>query len=152
MNYKQKILLWGMAASGKTSFLEILYNMTKEQNLDIKPTSDLVKISMASGATLYFDRAIFQSTLDSNEFYFVYTVPGPKRFSPLRKRLFAASVDRNPVSATSGIILCIDARKKYLSDNIKSLDELLHFVIKYNKGEKHERYLIKDIPLIVIRF
>ncbi len=78
-----KIVLWGMAPSGKTSFLEILYNMAKEENLDIRPTSDLTKISTTSGATLYFDRAIFQSTLGSNEFYHVHTVPGVKRLTPI---------------------------------------------------------------------
>ncbi|MFX1376178.1 MAG: hypothetical protein ACFFA0_10220, partial [Promethearchaeota archaeon] len=143
-----KILLWGMAPSGKTSFLEILHNMAKEENIDIRPTSDLAKISMASGATLYFDRAIFQSTLDSNEFYHVYTVPGVKRLARVRKRLFGKvgkgiNVD---VSKTDGIIFCVNASKEFLRYNILFLKELVNDIIK----KKDNRYLIKDIPLVVI--
>ncbi len=134
-----KILLLGMSPSGKTSFLEILYKMTKEEYLDIKPTSELIKISMASGGTLYFDKAVFQSTLDSNEFYEVITVPGQRRFAPLRKKV---------LKGTDGIIFFVNASKKFLRDNILSLKELVNLVIKKDYGEK--RFLIKDIPLTVI--
>jgi len=56
-----KILYWGMAGSGKTTIVDTLYRLTKEQKKDIEPTGNLTKIAMASGSTLYFDRGIFNS-------------------------------------------------------------------------------------------
>jgi GTPase SAR1 family protein len=52
-----KILYWGSAASGKTTAVDTLYHLTESQKMDVKPTGNLVKIAMASGSTLYFDRA-----------------------------------------------------------------------------------------------
>jgi len=86
-----KILYWGMAGSGKTTILETLYKLTTENEKDIEPFGDLTKIAKTSGATLYFDRCIFQSTKQKNRgtvFYHLYTVAGQKRFSPLRKKVF----------------------------------------------------------------
>ena len=57
-----KILYWGMFSSGKTTSVDTLYRLTKENQKDIEPTGDLKKISTASGATLYFDRGVFQPT------------------------------------------------------------------------------------------
>ncbi len=125
-----KILYWGRASSGKTTILNTLYKLAKEENKDIKPISEITKIDRASGATLYFDRCIFQSTEQNQVFYHIYTVAGQKSFSLLRKKLF---------KGTDGIIFVIDSQTQLLEDNLESLKELQSFA--RNK-------LINQIPII----
>jgi len=127
-----KILYWGMGGSGKTTIVDTLYRLTKEQKKDIEPTGNLTKIAMASGSTLYFDRGIFQSTKQRKVFYHVYTVAGQSRFSPLRKKIF---------KGTDGVIYVVDSQTHLFEDNIESLKEL-----KSVTGDK----LIKEIPLILM--
>ena len=130
-----KILYWGMAGSGKTTVVDTIYRYTKENEIDIEPTGNLTKIAMASGATLYFDRAGFQSTEQESRgkvFYHVYTVAGQKRFSPLRTKIF---------EGTDGVIFTVDSQTHLFEDNIESLKEL-----KYVARGK----LIKEIPLVVM--
>ncbi len=127
-----KILYWGMGGGGKTTVVDTLYRLTKEQKKDIEPTGNLTKIAMASGSTLYFDRGIFQSTKQRKVFYHVYTVAGQSRFSPLRKKIF---------KGTDGVILVVDSQTHFFEDNIEALKEL-----KSVTGDK----LIKEIPLILM--
>ncbi|MFW5895575.1 MAG: ADP-ribosylation factor-like protein [archaeon] len=127
-----KILYWGMGGSGKTTIVDTLYRLTKEDDKDIEPTGNLTKISMASGSTLYFDRGIFQSTKQRKVFYHVYTVAGQSRFSPLRKKIF---------KGTDGVIFVVDSQTHFLEDNIESLKELKNVV----RGR-----LITEIPMIVM--
>jgi len=127
-----KILYWGMAGSGKTTIVDTLYRLTKEQKKDIEPTGNLTKIAMASGSTLYFDRGIFQSTKERKVYYHVYTVAGQSRFSPLRKKIFKGS---------DGVIFVVDSQTHLFEDNIESLKELK----KVAKGS-----LIKEIPLLLM--
>lgn len=121
-----------MGGSGKTTIVDTLYRLTKEDDKDIKPTGELTKISMESGSTLYFDRGIFQSTKQRKVFYHVYTVAGQSRFSPLRKKIF---------KGTDGVIFTIDSQTHFFEDNIESLKELKNVT----RGK-----LIKEIPLIVM--
>jgi len=127
-----KILLWGMIGSGKTEFIDILHRMTKEEEKDIEPTTNLEKIQMSNGSTLYYEESIFQSTRQRKVFYHVYSVPGQKRFSSLKKKIFGGS---------DGVIFVVDARSHFLKDNIESLKELINI----SKGT-----LIKNIPLVTI--
>ena len=127
-----KILYWGMGGSGKTTIVDTLYRLTKEEKTDIEPTGELTKIQMASGSTLYFDRGIFQSTKQKKVFYHVYTVAGQSRFSPLRKKIF---------KGTDGVIFVVDSQTHFFEDNIESLKEL--------KNITRDK-LIKEIPLIVM--
>ncbi len=130
-----KILYWGMANSGKTTSVDTLYRLSKENEKDITPTGNLTKISMASGSTLYFDRGIFQSTKQKRQgkvFYHVYTVAGQRRFSPLRKKIF---------KGTDGVIFTVDSQTHFFEDNIESLKELKNIT----RGK-----LITEIPLIVM--
>ena len=130
-----KILYWGMAGSGKTTIVDTLYRSTKENKKDMEPTGNLTKIAMASGATLYFDRAAFQSTKQESRgklFYQVYTVAGQKRFSPLRTKIF---------KGTDGVIFTVDSQTHHFEDNIESLKELKNVA----RGK-----LIKEIPLVVM--
>ena len=127
-----KILYWGMGGGGKTTVVDTLYRLTKEQKKDIEPTGNLTKIAMASGSTLYFDRGIFQSTKQRKVFYHVYTVAGQSRFSPLRKKIF---------KGTDGVILVVDSQTHFFEDNIEALKEL-----KSVTADK----LIKEIPLILM--
>jgi len=121
-----------MGGSGKTTIVDTLYRLTKEQKRDIEPTGNLTKISMASGSTLYFDRGIFQSTKQRKVFYHVYTVAGQSRFSPLRKKIF---------KGTDGVIFVVDSQTHFFEDNIESLKELKNVT----RGK-----LIKEIPLIIM--
>ena len=76
-----KILYWGMGGSGKTTIVDTLYRLTKEQKKDIAPTGELIKISMESGSTLYFDRGIFQSTRERKVFLISFTLLRDKNLS-----------------------------------------------------------------------
>jgi GTPase SAR1 family protein len=127
-----KILYWGMWGSGKTTIVDTLYTLTKEQNKDVIPVGNLTKIERASGATLYFDRGIFQSKKQKQVFYNIWTVAGQSSFSSLRERIFLG---------TDGVIFVVDSQTKYFEDNIESLKELKNVA----RGK-----LIKEIPLIVM--
>ncbi|MHA1369144.1 MAG: ADP-ribosylation factor-like protein [Promethearchaeota archaeon] len=128
-----KILYWGSAASGKTTAVDTLYRITEEKKMDVRPTGSLVKIAMASGSTLYFDRGVFQSTKRDTIYFHVYTVAGQARFSPLRKKIFMG---------TDGVIFVFDAQRDRWDDNVESIREL-----KAVAGDD----LIKRIPLIIMQ-
>jgi len=130
-----KIIYWGMGGSGKTTILDTLYRLTKEQKKDITPTRNLIKMSMASGSTSYFDRGIFQSTKEQMIYFHVYTVPGPRSLYPLKVKIF------NKAGETDGVIFVVDSQTKFLEDNIESLLEL-----KSLAGDR----LINEIPLIIL--
>ncbi|MHA2394460.1 MAG: ADP-ribosylation factor-like protein [Promethearchaeota archaeon] len=135
-NIYMKIVYYGMAQSGKTTILETLYNLTKEGKREIIPVSDIQKIDRESGATLYFDRGIFQSSKKRKIYYRVYTVAGQKGFSSLRTKVF------NKLDAeTDSVIFVVDSQTKYFEDNIEYLLELKNLT----KGN-----LIKEIPFIIM--
>ncbi len=127
-----KLLYWGPAASGKTTALVTLRKLTDAQLLEVKPTGDLKEISMASGATLYFDHGIFQSTQDPRVFYHTYTVAGQGRFGALRKRV---------LQGTDGIILVFDSNSPNWDSCVDSAKELRNVV-----GED----AIKKLPCVVL--
>ncbi|HME56049.1 MAG TPA: ADP-ribosylation factor-like protein [Candidatus Lokiarchaeia archaeon] len=127
-----KILYWGSAASGKTTAVDTLYHITEKEKMDFIPTGNLVKIAMASGSTLYFDRGVFQSAKKSSIFFHVYTVAGQSRFSPLRKKIFMG---------TDGVIFVFDGQRDRWEDNVESLREL-----KAVAGDD----LIKKLPLVIM--
>ena len=130
-----KILYYGMGNSGKTTIVDTLYQLTKESKLDFTPTGNLTKISLASGATLYFDRGTFQSTSPNgskNIFFHVYTVAGQKRFAPLRKKIF---------TGTDAVIFVVDSQTRLFEDNVESLKELKNVA---------QGRLIKEIPLVIM--
>jgi GTPase SAR1 family protein len=131
-----KIVYWGMGGSGKTTILKTLYKITKESKKDIVPIGELQIIEKESGATLYFDRGLFQSTKQEKVYYRVYTVAGQKGFSPLRRKIFDKTDDQ-----TDAVILVIDSQTHFLEDNIESLLEL--------KNMARNR-LINEIPMIVM--
>ena len=131
-----KIVYWGMGGSGKTTILKTLYRITKEKKKDIVPIGDLQMIEKANGATLYFDRGLFQFTKQKNIYFRVYTVAGLKRFFPLRKKIFDKTGDQ-----TDAVILVVDSQTKFLEDNIEYLLELKNLA---------RNRLIKEIPIIVM--
>ena len=131
-----KVVYWGMGGSGKTTILKTLYKITKESKKDIVPIGELQIIEKASGATLYFDRGLFQSTKQKKVYYRVYTVAGQKGFSPLRRGIFD-----KPNDQTDAVIFVVDSQTRYLEDNIEFLLELKNL----GKGR-----LIKEIPMIIM--
>lgn len=131
-----KVVYWGMGGSGKTTILKTLYKITKETEKDIVPIGELQIIEKASGATLYFDRGLFQSTKQKKVYYRVYTVAGQKGFYPLRRGI----IDK-PNDQTDAVIFVVDSQTKYLEDNIEFLLELKNIV----RGR-----LIKEIPMIIM--
>ncbi len=127
-----KILYWGMGGSGKTTIVDTLYRLPKEQREGIEPYGNLTKIAKASGATLYFDRGIFASTNQESTYFRVFTVAGQSSYSVLRKRIF---------EGTNGVIFVVDSQIRFFEDNIESLKEL----INVSRGR-----LIKEIPIIIM--
>ncbi len=127
-----KILYWGMYASGKTTILDTLYRLTKENNNQITPVGDITKIERASGSTLYFDRGLFRSKDPKNVYYMTYTVSGQRSFSALRKKVF---------EGTDGIIFVVDSQIRLINENIEYLKELKNL----SRGK-----LINEIPLIIM--
>ncbi len=147
-----KILYWGMGGSGKTTIVDTLHRLTKEQDKEVRPTGNLTKISMASGSTLYFDRGIFQSKKSEKVFYHVYTVAGQSRFSPLRKKIF---------KGTDGVIFVVDSQTNFFEDNIESLRELknitrgkliteIPFLVMLNKQDLNEVISSQDFKQVLI--
>lgn len=135
-NIYLKIVYYGMGGCGKTTILETLYQLTKDGKKEIVPVSDLQKIDRTSGATLYFDRGIFQSTGKQKIYYRVYTVAGQKSFSTLRNKVV------NKLDAqTDSVIFVVDSQIKFFEDNIEFLLEL--------KNVTNNR-LIKEIPFIIM--
>jgi len=127
-----KLIYWGPAASGKTTCLATLRKLTQQESREVKPIGDLTEISMASGATLYFDHGIFQSTQDPHLFYHVYTVAGQSRFGILRKKV---------LKGTDGLIVVFDSNSPRWDDCVNSLKELRNFI-----GQD----LLGKIPLVVL--
>ncbi len=135
-NIYLKIIYYGIAQSGKTTILKTLYQLTKDGKREIIPVSNLQKIDRTSGATLYFDRGIFQSTKKKKIYYRVYTVAGQKSFSPLRTKVF-----NDLDGETDAVIFVVDSQIRFFEDNIEFLLEL--------KNITNNR-LIKEIPLIIM--
>ena len=131
-----KIVYWGMGGSGKTTILQTLYDLTKENNKDIIPVTDIEMIAKDNGATLYFDRGLFHSKKEKEVYYRIFTIAGQKSYVPLRRKVF-----EKLEGSTDAVIFVVDSRTMYLEDNIESLLEL--------KSIANNR-LIKDIPLIVM--
>jgi len=127
-----KILYWGTHGCGKTTIVDTFYRLTKEQNMEFEPTTELTKINREGGATLYFDRGIFKNKTQTEDLYHVYTVAGQSSFSQLRTRVF---------QGTQGVILVVDSQARLFEDNIEALKELKNVA----RGN-----LIKKIPLIVM--
>ena len=128
----KKITYWGIAGSGKTTIIDTLHKLTKEEEKDIVPKGQIVKIAKDSGATLYYDRGYFYSRNDQQQLYNVVTVAGQKSFSPIRKRVF---------QDTDGCVFVVDSQTKFFEDNIESLKEL---------AIVSERKLISEIPFIIM--
>ena len=131
-----KIVYWGMGSSGKTMILKTLYRLTKETKRDIVPVGNLQILEKESGATLYFDLGIFQSTKEKMIYFRVFTIAGARSFSHLRVKIFNKVGDE-----TDGVIFVVDSQTKFFEDNICSLLEL-----KSLAGDR----LIREIPLIIL--
>lgn len=127
-----KILYFGMYFSGKTTILDTLFRLTKEEKKDIAPVGNLTKIGRSSGSTLLFDRGLFQSKKQNKVFYMIYTVAGQKSYSSLREKVF---------EGTDGVIFVVDSRIDLLDENIQFLKELKK--LANNK-------LIREIPLTIM--
>ncbi|TFF99467.1 MAG: hypothetical protein EU541_04825 [Promethearchaeota archaeon] len=127
-----KLVYWGMFASGKTTILDTLYNLSKEKKKDIVPKENLTKIESSSGSTLYFDKGIFQSKKQKKVYYIVYTVAGQKSYSKLRKRVY---------EGVDGVIFVADSQRKYFDENIEYLKELKSVA---------QQKLIVEIPLVIM--
>ncbi len=128
-----KIVYYGCAGSGKTTIIDTLHRMTSENKINlIQPTGQVTKIAKASGATLYFDRGIFQSTAQSNVFYHIFTVAGQENLAPLRKKI---------LDGVDAVVFVFDGQPSMVERNIKSLAEL-----KETLGAA----FIHEIPLLVL--
>ena len=122
-----KILYWGMGGSGKTTIVDTLYRLTKEQEKDIESTEKI----HSSLWRPHFDRGIFQSTEYKmvQVFYHIFTVASQ---DSLRKKVFEGA---------DGVIFTVDSQAHFFEDNVESLRGL--------KSIARDK-LIKEIPLIVM--
>jgi len=134
-----KILIWGIGGTPKSKLFKIFFQYTKNNDTDIEPIGEIENyfsennhINTDDHNTFYFDRGIFQSTIQEKVYYLFYTAAGHPRFAKLRKKLF---------KHTDGIIFIFNSQTIYFEDNIKSLKELK----KVAKGR-----LIEEILLVII--
>ncbi|MBD3255907.1 MAG: hypothetical protein GF383_12495 [Candidatus Lokiarchaeota archaeon] len=127
-----KIIYYGMGGSGKTTILDTLYQITRTYNKSIIPIGDITKIDKASGATLYFDKGLFESTRQNQIYYQIFTVAGQTSYAPLRKKVYEGS---------DGIVFVVDSQVHRFKENVESLKELMKF--SHNS-------LIKEIPVVVM--
>ena len=128
-----KLTYWGPSGGGKTTSVDSLYKVTRERESNITPTSDMTKIDMAGGSTLFFDRGVFQ-VARKKIFFQVYTVAGQPRFRHLRKTVYHGS---------DGLIFVADSQKELWQENVESLTEMVKIV----EAEGHK--LIDNLPWIV---
>jgi small GTP-binding protein len=128
-----KIVIYGSVSSGKTTFLETLYLLCKEGDKKLKPSEDLKKIEMATGRTIYFDKAVF-TLEDHNDIFHLFTVAGQSRWKPLRKKV---------LQGAHYIIFVVDSQRSRIPDNVDSLKELRR-ILKENNIEKTPFLLIMN--------
>lgn len=128
-----KIVIYGTVASGKTTFLETLYQICNKGDKKLKPSKDLKKIDMATGRTIYFDKGVF-TLKDHNEIFHIFTVAGQSRWKPLRKKV---------LQGAKFILFVVDSQRSRIPDNVDSLKELRR-ILKENNIEKMPFLLIMN--------
>ncbi|MGQ4913977.1 MAG: GTP-binding protein [Candidatus Asgardarchaeia archaeon] len=129
-----KLTYWGPSRGGKTTSVDVLYQICTKNRKEIFPTSNFTKIAMASGSTLFFDRGVFKIGRNQGVYFQVYTVAGQPRFRDLRKVVWRG---------TDGVVFVADSDPVRWEENVASLDELLSIVGA--EGKK----LIEEIPMVV---
>ncbi len=128
-----KVVIYGCAGSGKTTITDTFHKITTDKNTDeFIPTGPLTKIAKANGATLYFDRGIFQSKIQHNIYFHLFTVAGQENLKPLRKKILKGS---------DAIILVLDGQKETIDANMKSFLELKSYFLED---------LTAKIPLLIM--
>ena len=128
-----KIVIYGTVMSGKTTFLETLFEICKKGDKELKPSEDLKKIEMATGRTIYFDRGVF-TLKDHNDIFHLFTVAGQSRWKPLRKKVLAGA---------EYIIFVVDSQRSRIPENVDSLKELRR-ILKENNIENTPFLLIMN--------
>ena len=132
-----KILFWGIKGAGKSTVMDLLYNIIKETEMkeegDFRSTGELNRIPVGHDEGSYFARGIFQSTKIDTVFFHVYTLTTEPDFD--------AQMIKNVFMGTDGIIFVFDSQRDRWEENVESLK-----VLKANAGDD----LIKKIPLIVL--
>ncbi|MHA1728914.1 MAG: ADP-ribosylation factor-like protein [Promethearchaeota archaeon] len=128
-----KIVFWGCANSGKTTYVDTLWKICRDEQKEIISEGKLTKIDMAGGHTLYFDRGVFRFKESNKTYFHTFTVAGQTRLGPLRKKI---------ILGTDALIFFVDAQRSRLEDNINSLREL--------KRNIRENNNLQNIPMIVV--
>lgn len=132
-----KILYWGIKGSGKTTILDILYNIIKENerkdDFDLRSTGELIQIPVSPNEGFYSDRGIFQSAKKESVFFHVYTFTTGQNFED--------RINKNFFLGTDGIVFVFDGQRDRWEENVESLKEL-----KTVAGDD----IIKKIPLIIM--
>jgi GTPase SAR1 family protein len=131
-----KIVFWGIQGAGKSTALDVLYNMAKEsskKHIDVRPTGELTRIPVDSEEGLFFDRGIFQSTKKDTVFFHVYTFTGEPSLDDRKSKSFFTETD--------GIVFVFDGQHSRWTENAESLSFL-----KKIAGQD----LIGKIPMTVL--
>ena len=126
-----KIVIYGTVASGKTTFIETLYEICNTEEKLLKPSEDLKKIDMATGRTIYFDRGVF-TLKDHKDIFHLFTVAGQSRWKPLRKKV---------LQGATFILFVVDSQRSRIPDSVDSIKELRR-ILKENN--------IENIPFMLI--
>ncbi|MBN2153106.1 MAG: GTP-binding protein [Candidatus Lokiarchaeota archaeon] len=112
-----KILLWGIRGSGKTTAMDILYKMAKQNpeyaGVDITPTGDLTRIPADASNDLLIDRGEFQSTKVEQVIFHAYTFTGMPGLDDQKSR--------TAFDGTDGIVFVFDGQQSRWNKNADSL-------------------------------
>ena len=126
---KIKIVYYGPGQSGKTTNLIYIYGKFRNQ---IK--SEMISIDTFGDRTIFFDFLPFNLGKLSgfNIMVQLYTVPGQIRYRATRELVLRGA---------DGVVFVADMSKTKRKENIISLNDLHHNLVKYNKH-------ILNIPLV----
>jgi small GTP-binding protein len=126
---KVKIVYYGPAQSGKTTNLSYIYSKFKNQI-----RSKMISIDTFGDRTVFFDFLPFNlGKMDGFDILVqLYTVPGQVRYKATRE-LVLRGVD--------GVVFVADISELKRRDNILSLNDLYHNLMKYNQS-------IFNVPLV----
>lgn len=125
-----KIVYYGPAFGGKTTNLEHIHRGLPEH-----ARSDLHSIATENERTLFFDFLPLDlgALLGFTVRYQLYTVPGQPRYERTRQAV---------LSGVDGVVFVADARAECLADNLASLGELRHNLIRQGKR-------LETLPLVI---
>jgi len=107
------ILYWGIRGSGKSTIVDTLYKITKEEKKEISPEENNIKVDINDGLGFFFDRGVFQSQTHKYQIYTIDTGYGS---------LFSRSLKTfGGFSNIDGIIFVVESQVGLFENSVESL-------------------------------